>query len=240
VTTEINNGSDPISEEQAKLDEIQGETPHYVTSEQFETMLKQIQTLQAENRGLQGKIDSGLTAIRRDSERARAEERQREADALISNLPEDQREYVAPILKRNAELEAWVTTQGGLASPNGSAGAASNELQEIVRDMGVDPFNPGINYSALQNPSLTESQRRQAFFSSVDTVKQESSTPAPTPPAPPAPPAPSSTVSPPVGSTPNTASEIRNIDDVRSAFIEGRLSQEDYRSRMSQLGHPVG
>lgn len=237
MTTEISNGSDPISEEQAKLDEIQGETPHYVTSEQFETMLKQIQTLQAENRGLQGKIDSGLTAIRRDSERARAEERRREADALISNLPEEQREYVAPILKRNEELEAWAITQEGRPSSNGSAGAASNELQEIVRDMGVDPFNPGINYSALQDPSLTESQRRQSFFSSVDTVKKESSTPAPTPPASPAP---SNTVSPPVGSTPNTASEIRNIDDVRSAFIEGRLSQEDYRSRMSQLGHSVG
>jgi hypothetical protein len=200
-------------------------------------MLKQIQTLQAENRGLQGKIDSGLTAIRRDSERARVEGRQRETDTLISNLPEDQREYLAPILKRNAELEAWATTQEGVASPNGGTGAASNELQEIVRDMGVDPFNPGINYSALQNPSLTESQRRQAFFSSVDTVKQESSTLAPTPPASPAP---SNTVSPPVGSTPNTASEIRNIDDVRSAFIEGRLSQDNYRSRMSQLGHPVG
>ena len=107
---------------------------------------------------------------------------------------------------------------------------AEQERKEIVRDMGVDPSTPGIDYSILDNQNLSLSDRRQKFFTSVMDARskvQAPTAPVETKPA----------DSPPVDGSPSKSTGIpKNITELHQAFASGRMPKEEYLAQKQRMG----
>ena len=240
--------TDPISQDQAALDGA-GEPPEpqYVTTEQFGNLMAQMQqqsaTIETMNRqqaGLQGKIDTGLNAIRRDTT-AIAEQRIQEAEAQNRNvflsgiedpsLQAQMRSYLENQdalaqqrvdLTRQPEPEQAAVAQGAPQQADQMA-----QLREWVRSIAeMDPNTPGIDYATALRSDLDVNARHKAFMQSVIAAGKPSipaSNQAPPP-------------SPPVERPAAGVGGYRNASDLRSAYVEDKLTREQYVERMKAIG----
>ena len=108
----VNSQNDEVTQDQQSLDEEQGEipaTPQYATSDQLTNIQNQLQQLESKNRGLQGLVDNGLNAIRRDTQTWAEQQfsgmrNEMDKKAYLENLDEEQRAVVTPLLNEMEEL----------------------------------------------------------------------------------------------------------------------------------------
>ena len=102
--------------------------------------------------------------------------------------------------------------------------------------MGVDPKTEGIDYQAFTDPGLSEGQRRDRFFNSLKTVMAsptpQTATPESTQTQQP------QVQNPPQAGTPanGVATNLRTVDQIQRAYIEGKLSTDDYTKRLAEAG----
>ena len=255
------NNQDEVTQDKQSIDAEQGEvnaTPQFVTADELAAMKQEVQQLRSENRGLQGQNDKGLNAIRRDMEKnvqtlaqQQFESYRNEMDkkTYLDGLDEEQREIVSPLYDKINQLEQQQVQQtqpqvNGQQEQGQSTQAQQQweQVYQIVESMGVKRNDPNLRYSALdQNNNLTQEERSQQFFQSVGNAKDAAiRAKGGTPPAQPSPQQPQtqkpSTVSPPVEQPSGKAApSYKNLDDVRSAYIEGKIEKAEYQSMVQKL-----
>ena len=249
----VNNQNDEVTQDQQSLDEEQGEvaaTPQYVTPDQLTNIQNELQQLRSENRGLQGLVDNGLNAIRRDTQTWAEQQfsgmrNEMDKKAYLENLDEEQRAVVTPLLNEMEELRKQ-NVQPAQPQPSQTQQQAApdqaqqqwEQIYKFVESMGVDRNDPNLRYSALDpTNSLTPEQRSAQFAESVgNAVRAKGGTP----PQQPSPQQPQTqkpaTVSPPVDQPSGKAApSYKNLDDVRSAYIEGKIEKAEYKSMVQKL-----
>lgn len=230
-----------VDADQEALDQDQDVAPaaQYVTVEQYQRIEQALESTTRQINGLQGKIDSGLNAIRRDTEAQRtqtaAEAQWRAWEGKIDALPEDAQEGARMTLEM-LKAQASRGVQELRPAPQATQSAALEEVYQFVRDSRVDPHAAGLNYAVLFDQTLSESDRRTRFMDSLHAVRLAQIKPeTPDAPARPVPKA----ENPPVQGN-RSGGGYRNIDDLRGAFVEGRLDKEGFLSEAKKMGFPEG
>jgi hypothetical protein len=243
---------DPISQEQAALDGEQGGesvAPQYVTVDtlqkmQDDQMARFSQMVASQVGGLQGKVDKGLNAIRRDTQ---AESAERFKEAESRNRESFLRNIEDPDLR--SQMGQYLTTQDANWAERAQAAAPIiesespapqqqdnearwNQVFAVVQELGGDPRDPRINYNALVDETITEPTRRERFFKSLrDTLK----TPPPAPAAQQSDqPQGRQPVSPPIEGGERRSGGYRSREDVDRAYMSDGISRDEYERLRTQ------
>lgn len=231
MTTQAEVATDPITQDQEQLD-TQSAVAAPLTAEQIADIVRaQVAPLQSQISGVQSLHDRGLNAIRSDMQRqvdARVEELRREK--FLSELPED----ATPRQVANALLEYQKEPAQEPVRQQEPVQNAWEAVYQYVEDFGLKRDDPKINYSLLVNPALSAQDRQKQFHANIAQVMQ---TPAPQPPS--QPPSQPPTGNPPVPAGGGTGNSLTTVDDVRDAFIENRLTTDEFKEKMAALGEPV-
>lgn len=244
---------DEISEAQAELDREQGldatGTQSPVTMEQVNQLVEnQLQSLQREVASYRSKVDSGLDAIRRDT-KSWAEQQlgdiqsQSNREQFLASLDEEQMAVAKPLLDR---IDAVAQQSSQPAAQPSEPPVTGNQDQggwskvySLVKDFGLDPQDPAIEYAALSVPGLTLEMRQKRFTGSLSKAKeiqiiarskgapaaQQQKIAAKT----------SQASSPPLQSGPSGsgATSLKNPEDIRDAYITGKIDVDTYREQIT-------
>jgi hypothetical protein len=227
---------DELDSDQAALDGEQGQepaAPEYVTADQLKDMFGTFQQelLSTNNmmRGLQGKQDTALNAIRRDSMAAVQQQEaqaQRQAQEQVLSQIEDpgmKAAMQALLQSQQAQLDAVRAQQAqGVQQQVATAADPMEEVYQFVESMGLARNNPNINYAVLQNQSLTDAQRRMEFGKSLQSA-QGAASPPPAGQQQPGQRA-GRTPSPPVEAGAASGSSYRAPEDVLDAINTGKIT----------------
>ena len=248
MTTENIDNTSALDQDQAQLDAVQEDPNPQTDSNPVTDEIRALRNLiEDQNRqvaGLQSKIDKGLNGIRRDSEDAVRKQQEQQAYAYMQTLPEEHQGAFNQMLQanqayyqQNSQLRDQLS--GQVDNTQQAQPEASSEWEQIYaipRSLGIDPQTQGIDYAAFTEPGLNESQRRDRFFASlkplIGATNQAPATQAQQQPAP------GQVQSPPTGGTPSNgaSSNMRSIEQVQTAYIEGKLSKEEYTDQLNKLG----
>lgn len=237
---------DEISQAQRELDAEQGQTqvdPNDQLRQLIESQAELLRNQGAQIAGLQGKIDQGLNAIRRDTEAIASKQvgdlksEIGRANLLASIEDDGERSRTEMLLNEMDKLKPQTapveTPQVPQQAPQGM-----EQVYGVVEGMGLKRNDPRINYAALNDQTLTEAQRGQVFLNSMKTAIQADATQAPTP-------TPARQENPPVddGNSLVTGENYRNVDSLLDAYTAGKLNStedpngtKEYHRRLALLG----
>ena len=247
MTTENIDETSALDQDQAQLDAVQEDpnpqTDSSSTTDEIRALRNLIVDQNRQVAGLQSKIDKGLNGIRRDSEDTVRKQQEQQAYAYMQSLPEEHQAAFGQMLQanqayyqQNAQLRDQLVEGNGTQEVSPEVSSEWEQVYAIPRSLGIDPQTQGIDYAAFTEPGLNESQRRDRFFASLKPLmgatNQAPATQAQQQPAL------NGVQSPPTGGTPSNgaSSNMRSVEQVQSAYIEGKLSKEEYTSQLSKLG----
>ena len=226
-----------LDQDQAQLDAVQEETTPQTTP--TDAVTKELQALREEMSrqvaGLQSKVDKGLNAIRRDTETQARQQQEAAIQQYLEQVPEEHRETFRAIANQNLEYREQLSKVETSTTPEEPQVSSEwDQIYAIPRSMGLDPQTPGIDYAAFTDDGLTEGQRRDRFFASIKTVMSsnaQTETPA-------TPQTTEQVQSPPTSGTPTSGSpsNLRSEEQIQRAYIEGKLTKEEYQQRLTQVG----
>ena len=226
-----------LDQDQAQLDAVQEETTPQTTP--TDAVTKELQALREEMSrqvaGLQSKVDKGLNAIRRDTETQARQQQEAAIQQYLEQVPEEHRETFRAIANQNLEYREQLSKVETSTTPEEPQVSSEwDQIYAIPRSMGLDPQTPGIDYAAFTDDGLTEGQRRDRFFASIKTV-MSSNTQTETPATPQTT---EQVQSPPTSGTPTSGSpsNLRSEEQIQRAYIEGKLTKEEYQQRLTQVG----
>ena len=254
MTTENIDNTSALDQDQAQLDAVQ-ENPGSQTApssmtdelralrEQVENQNKTIENQNRQVAGLHSKLDTGLNRIRKDSEDTVRKQQEQQAYAYMQSLPEEHQAAFGQMLQanqayyqQNANLRDQLTGGNGTQQAEPEVSSEWEEIYAIPRSLGVDPQTQGIDYAAFTEPGLNDTQRRDRFFASLKPLmgatNQAPATQTQQQPAS------NGVQSPPTGGTPSNgaSSNMRSVEQVQTAYIEGKLSKEEYTDQLNKLG----
>ncbi len=246
MTTDNTDMTSAIDQDQAQLDAVQEATPQ-TNSDSMTGEIQALKELIAHQNqqvaGLQSKIDKGLNAIRRDSEDAVRKQQEAAAQRYIQQLPEEHQGAFNSMLQANQAYyqenqKLREEAENVVQQPQQQPTQEQDEWEQVYaipRGLGLDPNTPGIDYAAFTDPGLTENQRRDRFFASLRPLMGATNQ-APTGQTTEA--STSQVQSPPAGGTPagGASSNMRSVEQVQSAYIEGKLSKQEYTDQLNRLG----
>ena len=226
-----------LDQDQAQLDAVQEETTPQTTP--TDAVTKELQALREEMSrqvaGLQSKVDKGLNAIRRDTETQARQQQEAAIQQYLEQIPEEHRETFRAIANQNLEYREQLSKVETSTTPEEPQVSSEwDQIYAIPRSMGLDPQTPGIDYAAFTDDGLTEGQRRDRFFASIKTV-MSSNTQTETPATPQTT---EQVQSPPTSGTPTSGSpsNLRSEEQIQRAYIEGKLTKEQYQQRLTEVG----
>ena len=226
-----------LDQDQAQLDAVQEETTPQTAS--TDAVTKELQALREEMSrqvaGLQSKVDKGLNAIRRDTEEQAKQQQEAAIQQYLEQVPEEHRETFRAIANQNMQYREQISKlENGTTPEEPQVSSEWDQIYAIPRSMGLDPQTPGIDYAAFTDDGLTEGQRRDRFFASIKTV-MSSNTQTDTPATPQTT---EQVQSPPTSGTPTSSSpsNLRSEEQIQRAYIEGKLTKEQYQQRLTEVG----
>ena len=226
-----------LDQDQAQLDAVQEEPAPQTTP--TDAVTKELQALREEMSrqvaGLQSKVDRGLNAIRRDTEEQAKQQQEAAIQQYLEQVPEEHRETFRAIANQNMQYREQISKlENGTTPEEPQVSSEWDQIYAIPRSMGLDPQTPGIDYAAFTDAGLTEDQRRDRFFASIKTV-MSSNTQTETPATPQTT---EQVQSPPTSGTPTSSSpsNLRSEEQIQRAYIEGKLTKEEYQQRLTQVG----
>jgi|TARA_Y100000296_G_scaffold69068_1_gene82658 membrane-associated HD superfamily phosphohydrolase len=237
VTQENVEEQSVLDQDQAQLDAVQEEPAPQTTP--TDAVTKELQALREEMSrqvaGLQSKVDKGLNAIRRDTEEQAKQQQEAAIQQYLEQVPEEHRETFRAIANQNMQYREQISKlENGTTPEEPQVSSEWEQIYAIPRSMGLDPQTPGIDYAAFTDAGLTENQRRDRFFASIKTV-MSSNTQTQTPATPQTT---EQVQSPPTSGTPTSGSpsNLRSEEQIQRAYIEGKLTKEEYQQRLTQVG----
>ena len=225
-----------LDQDQAQLDAVQEEPASQTTP--TDAVTKELQALREEMSrqvaGLQSKVDKGLNAIRRDTEEKALREQEAAMKQYMEQVPEEHRETFEMLANQNRQYQQQLSQMQNGNEPTQEVSSEWDQIYAIPRSMGLDPQTPGIDYAAFTDDGLTEGQRRDRFFASIKTVMSsnaQTETPA-------TPQTTEQVQSPPTSGTPTSGSpsNLRSEEQIQRAYIEGKLTKEQYQQRLTEVG----
>ncbi len=225
-----------LDQDQAQLDAVQEETTPQTAP--TDAVTKELQALREEMSrqvaGLQSKVDKGLNAIRRDTEEKALREQEAAMKQYMEQVPEEHRETFEMLANQNRQYQQQLSQMQNGNEPTQEVSSEWDQIYAIPRSMGLDPQTPGIDYAAFTDDGLTEGQRRDRFFASIKTV-MSSNTQTETPATPQTT---EQVQSPPTSGTPTSGSpsNLRSEEQIQRAYIEGKLTKEQYQQRLTEVG----
>ena len=225
-----------LDQDQAQLDAGQEETTPQTAP--TDAVTKELQALREEMSrqvaGLQSKVDKGLNAIRRDTEEKALREQEAAMKQYMEQVPEEHRETFEMLANQNRQYQQQLSQMQNGNEPTQEVSSEWDQIYAIPRSMGLDPQTPGIDYAAFTDDGLTEGQRRDRFFASIKTV-MSSNTQTDTPATPQTT---EQVQSPPTSGTPTSGSpsNLRSEEQIQRAYIEGKLTKEQYQQRLTEVG----
>ena len=226
-----------LDQDQAQLDAVQEETTPQTAP--TDAVTKELQALREDFSrqvaGLQSKVDKGLNAIRRDTEVQARHQQEAAIQQYLEQVPEEHRETFRAIANQNMEYREQLSQVENSTTPEEPQVSSEwDQIYAIPKSMGLDPQTPGIDYAAFTDDGLTEGQRRDRFFASIKTVMSGNTTPE----TPATPQTTEQVQSPPTGGTPTSgsASNLRSEEQIQRAYIEGKLTKEQYQQRLTEVG----
>ena len=225
-----------LDQDQAQLDAVQEEPAPQTTP--TDAVTKELQALREDFSrqvaGLQSKVDKGLNAIRRDTEEKALREQEAAMRQYMEQVPEEHRETFEMLANQNRQYQQQLSQMQNGNEPTQEVSSEWDQIYAIPRSMGLDPQTPGIDYAAFTDAGLTEDQRRDRFFASIKTV-MSSNTQTQTPATPQTT---EQVQSPPTSGTPTSSSpsNLRSEEQIQRAYIEGKLTKEEYQQRLTQVG----
>jgi hypothetical protein len=193
---QFDDAVDEISQEQQQIDNQQNgvEAPSGLTEDRVRQMLdQQFQALRKEVSGLQSGWDRGLNAIRGDMRKELedkfSEQYQvaRKEQLLNSFEDPDRRKEIEMLLEyqeaNNVNTNSYNNpSQYPQQDPNMIADQQRAVLQQqmeqvyqYVEDRGVSRTDSRIRYDVLVDTKLTNEQRKQAFYDSVEAARSTNS-----------------------------------------------------------------
>ena len=246
--------TDPIEQEQVALDAEQGgeaAAPAPATAEQMAQVMQLVQSQATENatlrnqvQGLQGKIDTGLNAIRRDT-KAQAEERIKEAEKQnrelhLRNVAE-QNPDLADEMRRFYTNQDRINLERAQLMPDPelqpeAVPAQSNPVDDLnalrawVSNMGGNPDAPGIDYQAALNTQISVAERQNTFMRQVIAAQPKATQAAA------ASSGPTTQSPPPAGGANVGKGRFTNFVQVADAFQQGIIDREIYQTEASRFG----
>ena len=239
MTTENTDFTSGLDQDQAELDAVQEGTPQAAdpVTEELRALRQEVKSQNSQIAGLQSKMDRGLNGMRAQYETAGQQQWYQAMQQFAQDIPEDQRPGVEYLINRNAQLEQ-AQTQAQSADPEAETASAEWEvIYDIARNMGVDPETPGIDYNAYTDPGLDQKERNERFFASLNRVVRNGNTSQP------AAQQPASTQQPQVQNPPQAgtpangvATNLKTVEQLQRAYIEGKLSTDDYTKRLAEAG----
>ena len=225
-----------LDQDQAQLDAVQEEPAPQTTP--TDAVTKELQALREDFSrqvaGLQSKVDKGLNAIRRDTEEKALREQEAAMKQYMEQVPEEHRETFEMLANQNRQYQQQLSQMQNGNEPTQEVSSEWDQIYAIPRSMGLDPQTPGIDYAAFTDDGLTEGQRRDRFFASIKTV-MSSNTQTETPATPQTT---EQVQSPPTSGTPTSGSpsNLRSEEQIQRAYIEGKLTKEQYQQRLTEVG----
>lgn len=232
--------TDELDDTQLGLDAEQGiqAPPVYATAADVERIIaSQLKNFEVQVRGLQSKVDSSATAIRRDltnmttSELAKIRQELKQKQ-ILEAIPEEHREWMGAVLNQVMDQDSPQAPSVPVPVQTPQVQQEMMQAMDIIRRMGGDPQNPMINYAAyLQGDN-------DSFLASIGASFRNA--PAPAAPKPAPAPARAQTTTPPV-ETPSggTRTDLSRVDAVRDAYLTDKIDKKEYTERMARLGQPV-
>jgi hypothetical protein len=238
VTQENVEEQSVLDQDQAQLDAVQEETTPQTAP--TDAVTKELQALREDFSrqvaGLQSKVDKGLNAIRRDTEEKALREQEVAVKQYLEQVPEEYREGFEMLANQNRQYQQQISQMqnGNEPEPTQEVSSEWDQIYAIPRSMGLDPQTPGIDYASFTDAGLTEGQRRDRFFASIKTVMSGNTTSE----TPATPQTTEQVQSPPTGGTPTSgsASNLRSEEQIQRAYIEGKLTKEQYQQRLTEVG----
>ena len=227
-----------LDQDQAQLDAVQEETTPQTAP--TDAVTKELQALREDFSrqvaGLQSKVDKGLNAIRRDTEEKALREQETAMRQYLEQVPEEHREAFQMLANQNSQYQKQISQlqNGDVPEQTQEVSSEWDQIYAIPKSMGLDPQTPGIDYAAFTDAGLTEGQRRDRFFASIKTVMSGNTTSG----TPATPQTTEQVQSPPTGGTPTSgsASNLRSEEQIQRAYIEGKLTKEQYQQRLTEVG----
>ena len=227
-----------LDQDQAQLDAVQEEPAPQTTP--TDALTKELQAIREDFSrqvaGLQSKVDKGLNAIRRDTEEKALREQETAMRQYLEQVPEEHREAFQMLANQNSQYQKQISQlqNGDVPEQTQEVSSEWEPIYAIPRSMGIDPQTPGIDYAAFTDEGLTEGQRRDRFFASIKTVMSGNTTSG----TPATPQTTDQVQSPPTGGTPTSgsASNLRSEEQIQRAYIEGKLTKEQYQQRLTEVG----
>ncbi len=244
MTTENTDMTSAIDQDQAQLDSVQEETPQAdPVTEELQQIRKLVENQNSQIAGLQSKQDRALNRIRMDEREKQRQQQDMQMQQFLQTLPEEQRQAVASMYSANRAYDQENEQLREQIGTNQEVGQDPQPSQEnsqweqvyaMARGLGVDPNHPNIDYDAFTELNLTDDQRRDRFLKSIGNIltatNQATNNPIQE--------STSQIQSPPAGGTPasGASSNMRSLDQVQSAYIEGKLSKQEYQDQLNRFG----
>ncbi len=247
---------DALAVDQAARDsDLAGEpAPQFVTLDQYNALLGQNQTLKNHLNGLEQRIDRGINGLQSNlemltAEAAKQEITRREQELLASIDDPDERQRMQTMLElqalRNPKPVSQPTqqpTQQVAQQPaTQNEAEAWAQVQQFVRNSGVDPNDPSIDYAVLVDATKTAEQRQQVFMSSLVTAARNQGQKPPQQPATPSVQEQAPAASPQRAAGRAGSSGFKNVMDVYEAYAKGHWDTDAegkaaYRAELAKFG----
>ncbi len=242
MTQEHTEAVDEITQAQQEIDATQespGE-PQPATMEQVRELIQQQGQSHAQQiSGLASKIDTGLNAVRRDTQ-AWAKEQvgdlrsEMGRESWLAGLEPDQRPMAESLLKEiDRGRPAQPAQQPEVTQPAAQPPIDQWEsVKAVARDFGVDPEDKRIDYAAFTDANIPDGERRTRFLGSLRTII--TAAPAQTPAVVTQP---AQTANPPVETAAASRSNgYRNADGVRDAYMADRIDLPEFTRLLANYG----
>ena len=209
-------------------------SPQYVTAEQLAPISEALKRIESQQRGLQGKGDKDVAALRRQLredfrkefglDELRQAQTERDLEKKLALVPEDMRPYVEPLYR---EIQQLKTQRNPQEAPDDDP--LMEQAREYVRANGYDADMPGIDYSLITTGRATVKQLA-AFNKHLDQVAKASTAGVPSA-ATPAP----RTPSPAVNVGPAATPGISTRDQLLDSMTAGRLTNDEFQKRWRSI-----
>jgi hypothetical protein len=253
---------DELGQDQQLIDQEQGITAEVSAEAINQQLSARMQALENQNRGLQSLIDSGLNAIRRDTEtwiNSQVGNLRGDLDRerLLSTLDEEQKPVVEALLSEmDRRMPATPVAQPSAPAQNGQQANGQQAIvdhwspvMQYVETMGLSRNDSRVQYTLLANTNGQIDANKWATFRDhlINLYQQDrNSGTSPATPSQARQQSPA-TANPPVespGATP--VGTLNNSGDIQDAFIQGRFNSpedpngmQEYIKRMASIGEAV-
>mgnify|MGYP003643295286 CR=1 FL=1 len=242
LTQIIDQAQHDIDVEQGVVDTTSEESQVQALQSQLAGQTDQIRQLTSMVNASRGHTDRALNAIRGGVDQAVEEkiaslgEKARQAQ-LLETINEDQRPIFQSMMERLDKIDNKPQAQevGEQAPIDSDTQAQWKQVYTMVEQMGINPQDNRINYQLLVDQSVATPEQRQGnFMQNLTQILGSNNSQQPQSVGR------SPSTNPPVESmSPSTSTAFRNSEDIRDAYIAGKITTDVYHERMRAIGEDI-